>query len=58
VVARCAREGVLVGRTANTTPGFDNVVMVAPAFVLAEDEADLLASTLESAIREELPQKA
>jgi len=55
VVARCAREGVLVGRTANTTPGFDNVVMLAPAFVLAEDEADLLASTIESAIREELP---
>jgi adenosylmethionine-8-amino-7-oxononanoate aminotransferase len=58
VVARCEREGVLVGRTANTTPGFDNVVMVAPAFVLAEDEADLLASTLESAVREELPLKA
>ena len=58
VVARCARDGVLVGRTANTTPGFDNVVMLAPAFVLAEDEADLLASTLETAIQEELPAKA
>ena len=54
VVARCARDGVLVGRTANTTPGLDNVVMLAPPFVISEDEADELASTLERAIREEL----
>jgi adenosylmethionine-8-amino-7-oxononanoate aminotransferase len=58
VVARCARDGVLVGRTANTTPGFDNVVILAPPFVLAEDEANLLASTLETAIQEELPSKS
>ena len=58
VVARCARDGVLVGKTVNTTPGLDNVVMLAPAFVLAEDEADLLASVLETAIHEELPAKA
>jgi len=55
VVARCARDGVLVGRTANTTPGFDNVVVLAPPFVLDEEEADLLASAVETAIREELP---
>jgi adenosylmethionine-8-amino-7-oxononanoate aminotransferase len=58
VVARCARDGVLVGRTANTTPGFHNVVMIAPAFVLAEEEADILATTIETAIQEELPIKA
>ena len=58
VVERCARDGVLVGRTTNTTPGLDNVVMLAPAFVLSEDEADLLASTLETAIQQELPAKA
>jgi len=55
VVARCARDGVLVGRTANTTPGFDNVVVVAPPFVLDDEEADILASALETAIKEELP---
>jgi taurine-pyruvate aminotransferase len=58
VVARCARDGVLVGRTVNTTPGFDNVVMMAPAFVLAEDEADILATTIETAVQEELSGKA
>ncbi len=58
VVAHCARNGVLVGRTTNTTPGFDNVLMLAPAFVLTEGEADLLASAVETAIQEELPAKA
>jgi adenosylmethionine-8-amino-7-oxononanoate aminotransferase len=58
VVARCARDGVLVGRTTNTTPGFDNVVMLAPPFVLADDEVDILASAIERAIQEELPVKA
>ncbi|MBW2393695.1 MAG: aminotransferase class III-fold pyridoxal phosphate-dependent enzyme [Deltaproteobacteria bacterium] len=58
VVARCAADGVIVGKTTNTTPGFSNVVILAPPLVLADDEADLLASTLERAIREELSTKA
>jgi taurine-pyruvate aminotransferase len=58
VVARCARDGVLIGRTANTTPGFDNVIMLAPPFILASDEADVLASAVEAAIQEELPKNA
>lgn len=55
VVARCAREGVLVGKATNTVPRYDNVVMLAPPFVLADDEAERVASTLERAIHEELP---
>lgn len=58
VVARCAADGVIVGKTTNTTPGFSNVVILAPPLVLGEDEADLLASTLERAIREELSANA
>jgi adenosylmethionine-8-amino-7-oxononanoate aminotransferase len=54
VVARCMREGVIIGRTTNTTPGYGNVLILAPPLVLAEDESDLLAGTLETAIREEL----
>ena len=55
VVARCARDGVIIGRTTNTAPGHGNVLILAPPLVLAEDESDLLAGTLETAIREELP---
>jgi len=54
VVARCARDGVIIGKTTNTTPGQGNVLILAPPLVLSEDESDLLASTLERAIREEL----
>jgi adenosylmethionine-8-amino-7-oxononanoate aminotransferase len=57
IVARCARDDVIVGRTANTVPGLDNVVMLAPPLVIDEAEVDQLASALETAIREELSTK-
>ena len=55
VVGRCARDGVIIGKTTNTTPGHGNVLILAPPLVLGEDESDLLATTVERAIREELP---
>jgi len=54
VVARCARHGLIIGRTTNTTPGMDNVLILAPPLVLSEEESDFVVSTLGSAIREEL----
>ena len=55
VVGRCARDGVIIGKTTSTTPGYGNVVILAPPLVLNEDESDLLVTTVERAIREELP---
>jgi adenosylmethionine-8-amino-7-oxononanoate aminotransferase len=55
VVARCAQDGLLIGRTTNATPGLNNVLILAPPLVLSDHERDALASTLERAIREELP---
>jgi adenosylmethionine-8-amino-7-oxononanoate aminotransferase len=52
VVARCAAAGVIVGKTTNTTPGFANVVILAPPLILADDEAELLATALERAIED------
>lgn len=54
VVKRCAQEGVIVGRTINTAPGFSNVLIVAPPFTLSEEEAELLVGTLEAALTKEL----
>jgi adenosylmethionine-8-amino-7-oxononanoate aminotransferase len=54
VVGRCARDGVIIGKTTHTTPGYGNVLILAPPLVLGEDEADLLATTVERAVREEL----
>ena len=36
----------------------DNVVMLAPPYVLSDEEADLVAGTVERAIHEELPKNA
>ena len=55
VVGRCARDGVIIGKTTNTTPGYGNVLIIAPPLVLSEAESDLLATTVERAIRKELP---
>ncbi|MBW2420453.1 MAG: aminotransferase class III-fold pyridoxal phosphate-dependent enzyme [Deltaproteobacteria bacterium] len=54
VMARCARDGLIVGGTTNTAPGLANVLILAPPLVLSGEESELLASTLERAIREEL----
>ena len=45
---------MIVGRTTNSSPGFSNVVILAPPFTLSEDEAELLVSTLAAAITKEL----
>ncbi len=57
VVARCARDGVIIGKTTNATPGYGNVLILAPPLVLSEDESDRLATTVERAIREEIPRR-
>ena len=54
VVGHCAREGVIIGKTTSTAPGHDNVLILAPPLVLSEDEAELLATTVEHAIHTEL----
>jgi adenosylmethionine-8-amino-7-oxononanoate aminotransferase len=33
----------------------DNVIMLAPPYVISDDETDIVIATLENAIREELP---
>jgi adenosylmethionine-8-amino-7-oxononanoate aminotransferase len=55
VVAGCARQGVIVGRTTNATPDRSNVLIIAPPLTLQDDEADLLVAALEAALLEELP---
>jgi len=54
VVGHCAREGVIIGKTTSTTPGYGNVLILAPPLVLSNDESDLLATTVERAIHKEL----
>lgn len=53
VLAHCAERGVILGRTAQTTPGQGNVLILAPPFVVSEAEVDLLVDAVEAAIARE-----
>ncbi len=54
IVRRCLDQGVIVGRNTNTSPGLGNILILAPPLVISHDETELLASTLETAIRDQL----
>ena len=55
VVGRCGELGAIVGRTTPTSPGQANIVILAPPFVLADDEAELLVDTLVAGIESQFP---
>ena len=50
VVAHCLSRGVIIGRNANTVPGFSNVLIIAPPLVLTTADADVLVATLKQAL--------
>ncbi len=55
ILSHCAANGVIIGRTAQTTPGLTNVLVFAPPFVLTEAEGDLLVDAVVAAIKHEFP---
>jgi adenosylmethionine-8-amino-7-oxononanoate aminotransferase len=50
VLGRCADRGVIIGRTAETSPGHGNILIIAPPFVAGEAEIDLLSGAIEAGI--------
>ncbi len=50
VLAGCAKRGVIIGRTAETSPGQGNVLIAAPPFISGEAEFDLLANSIKEAL--------
>ncbi|MBW2268979.1 MAG: aminotransferase class III-fold pyridoxal phosphate-dependent enzyme [Deltaproteobacteria bacterium] len=58
IAQRCAEHGLIIGRTTNATPGLSNVLILAPPLILLEEEADLIARTLEEALLKVLPADA
>mmetsp|Transcript_18404 Transcript_18404/g.56477 ORF Transcript_18404/g.56477 Transcript_18404/m.56477 type:complete len:494 (-) Transcript_18404:68-1549(-) len=46
----CNDHGVIVGRNGTTIPGLNNVLILAPPFVITEAECDAIASTLRAAL--------
>ena len=50
IVAECKERGVIVGRTADTVGGFNNVITVAPPLTVEEDQIRLIVDSLRMAI--------
>jgi adenosylmethionine-8-amino-7-oxononanoate aminotransferase len=55
IVRKCGELGVIVGRTTPVTPGQANIVIVAPPYVISDDEAVLLVDTLVAGIESQFP---
>jgi len=50
IVGEAAAQGVLVGRTNRSLPGFNNILNVAPAYVVTRSDIDTIVNTLRQAI--------
>jgi len=51
IVARCADAGVVIGRNGSTIPGLGNVLILAPPFVITEDECVRLSGAIRDALQ-------
>ena len=57
VIAICgemAKEGVLVGRTNRSFPNMNNVINIAPAYIVTKADIDIIVNTLRGAIKKVL----
>ncbi len=54
VVGEMAANGVLVGRTNRSLPGFNNIINIAPAYVVTKDDIDVILRTLQAAMNKVL----
>ena len=50
VKQNCMEQRVMIGRNANTIPGFSNVLIICPPLVITKQEADLLIDAVENSI--------
>lgn len=50
IAGEMAAQGVLVGRTNRSFPGFNNILNMAPAYVVTKSDIDTIISTLRQAV--------
>ena len=50
VVAECAAQGVIIGATNRSVPGFNNTLTFAPALIASADEIDAITDTVDRAL--------
>lgn len=50
VVADCLKQGVMVGRTNRSIPGYNNTLCLAPALICTKDDLDEIITALDGAL--------
>ncbi|MEP1932476.1 MAG: aminotransferase class III-fold pyridoxal phosphate-dependent enzyme [Roseibium sp.] len=50
VVAHCRQQGVIIGMTNRSLPGFNNTLCLAPALISTADDIDAISSAIDEAI--------
>ncbi|MHA3977783.1 aminotransferase family protein [Halovulum sp. GXIMD14794] len=52
VVASCNRQGVIIGVTNRSLPGYNNTLCLAPALIVTADEVDQITGAIDTALTE------
>ena len=50
VVADCMKQGVIIGATNRSVPGFNNTLLFAPALIATKDDLDEVMTAVDGAI--------
>ncbi len=50
VVADCMRQGVIIGATNRSLPGFNNTLCLSPALIAGPDDIDMIAEAIDGAL--------
>jgi taurine-pyruvate aminotransferase len=50
VVADCMAQGVIIGATNRSLPGFNNTLCLSPALIATEDDIDVLTNAIDGAL--------
>jgi len=50
VIADCAAQGVIIGATNRSLPGFNNTLCLAPALIASADDIDTITETIGKAL--------
>ena len=50
IVADCLKQGVIIGATNRSVPGFNNTLLFAPALIATKDDLDEVAAAVDQAI--------
>ena len=50
VVADCLKQGVMIGKTNRSLPGFNNTLCLSPALICTRDDIDQIISAIDVAL--------